>query len=75
MHVAWVPTALGTFAETHNPNDYLPGSSLQPEVISSLQEEISGQWKPYEGDAFSSIEQYRVNVTTGNDILIWDTRQ
>ncbi len=75
VHVAWAPTAMGAFAETHDPNDYLPGSSSEPEVISDFQEEIRGQWKPYAGDVFSSIEQYRVNVTMENGILIWDTRQ
>lgn len=75
VRVAWTPTVLGTFAETHDPNDYLPGSSAQPEVISDFQEEISGQWRPYEGDVFSSADQYRTKVMPDNSILIWDTRQ
>jgi len=75
VQITWAPTAMGAFAETHDPDDYLPGSSAQPEVISDFQEEISGHWKPYVGDVFSSIEQYRVNNTTDNRVLIWDTRQ
>lgn len=73
--VPWVPTAAGAFAETHTTTEYLPGSSSQPEMLSSFQERIAGKWLPYAGRVLTTSPQFRVNVSSDNSVLIWDARQ
>jgi hypothetical protein len=73
--VPWTSTAVGAFAETHLPTEFLPGSAAEPELISGFQEEVGGTWFPYTGRALTTNSQFRVAMVGDHTIQIWDIRQ
>ena len=72
---SWSPTAVGAFAETQDPSEYLPGSSGQPEVISAIAEKINGKWMPYSGEVLTTRPVYHVTAFDDGSVHIWDGRQ
>jgi hypothetical protein len=75
VHMTWVPTAIGVFAETHDPADYLPGSQNSPEIISGMNQKVAGRWVPYQGGVLNTNAHYRTSDRADGSVLIWDERQ
>jgi hypothetical protein len=72
--VAWTPTAIGAFAETHMDAEYLPGSSAEPEVIDTFEEKTGTRWTRYSGRVLTTSDKFHVIVAPDGAIRIWDER-
>jgi hypothetical protein len=73
VSLTWVPEYVSADAETHNPGDYLAGSSGAPETVRGLQVKVQGTWRRFSGDAYSTSSSYRAQAA-GENLLIWDNR-
>jgi hypothetical protein len=73
--VSWTPTDVGVFAETHNPAEFLPGTTTEPELITGLEQKVGGRWVPYHGTVLTSRAEFRVDVSQDGSVRIWDVRQ
>lgn len=74
ISLTWVPEYVSVDAETHNPDDYLAGSSGAPETVSGLEVKVQGTWRPLAGEVFSTSSSYQAKSASHDSLIIWDSR-
>jgi hypothetical protein len=74
VSLTWAPDFVSADAETHDPGDYLAGSSVAPEIVSALEIKIDGKWQLLSGKLHSTSSSYLTTTDPAGNLLIWDSR-